>query len=153
MINRLFNVSVNASQNLAFPEHCVVCGRFNNGQQGKIEMTRARSFFPSYIIDRLEQVSSKQRILQIPSHETCIRGVRLSFWKRKITLYLIIIFCLIVGKMNNWSILLDIILIFVIASPFIYWGIKHPLPIEYMLKDEKLIFTLQIKIMLKDSRY
>lgn len=145
MRNRLFNVSVNASINLVFPEHCVVCGRFNNGQQGKIEMTRARSFFPSFIIDRLEQISSKQRIQLIPSHTECLRGVRRSFWKRNIILIFIVTFCLIEGKMNSWNFFLEIILIFIIASPLVFWDMKHPLPVEYMLKDKKLIFTFTDK--------
>jgi len=43
--------------------------------------------------------------------------------------------------MNSWNFFLEIILIFIIASPLVYWDIKHPLPVEYMLKDKKLIFT------------
>lgn len=137
----LYSVSVNASQNLLFPEYCVICGKPADGQKGKIEMNLFQSFFPESITSMFAQASSKQRILNIPSHEICLRTARRSYWMRNILIILIVLFCLMVGEMNSWSRPLEVVLIFVIASPLIYWETSHPLPVEYEMKDNKLIFT------------
>lgn len=141
MKRNYYNVQVDEARNITFPEFCVVCGRLNNGQQGIIEMTKAQSFFPSSFISALEQLSSKKRLIEIPSHKNCIRAVRSSFWKRNLLYVVIVLFWLTMGRINNWNIFHEIILIIISSAPLMYWDTKHPLPVEYILKDKKLIFT------------
>ena len=137
-------VKISDSQDLIFPEDCVVCGCPHNGQLGNIEMhPSASGYFSSFIwiFSLLDKISSRKSLLSIAGHQSCLRSVRRSYWFRTLLFLLIITPIYIIGREQGVNRLYMLFICILLALPFVLWEYSRPLPIEYDYEKGKYVFT------------
>src|SRR4030042_6425805 len=88
-----------------------------------------------------------ENFLNIPAHDTCIKGVPNNFLKRFILILILAVSIGLIGILYHFGPFYSAIVALLVVTPFLYWQFTEPVPVEYMHYSGKFV------LIFKDRNY
>jgi len=145
-MKNVFIVEVSDSKTPVFPEACVVCRQPQSEPLGTIQMADEHGRLDFYFY-HLIKGSPNENLLNIPAHDTCIKGVRNHFLKRFFLMVTLAVSIGSLGILYRFSLFFSAIDALLVITPFLYWQFSEPVPMEYNHYSGKFV------LLFKDRNY
>jgi hypothetical protein len=145
-MKNVFIVEVSDLKIPVFPEACVVCRQPQSEQLGTIQMADEHGRLDFYFYHLIRR-NRNENFLNIPAHDTCIKGVRNNFLKRFFLIVILAVSIGLIGILYHFGLFYSAIVALLVVTPFLYWQFTEPVPVEYMHYSGKFV------LIFKDRNY